>query len=63
MTSSSELLPPFSAWEECMLGWLKTGPSRPEDERKVEAVDAGVDVDVKPLGCKEPENIGWVNGT
>lgn len=46
-----------------MLGWLKTGPSRPEDERKVEAVDAGVDVDVKPLGCKEPENIGWVNGT
>lgn len=63
MTSSSELLPPFSAREGCMSGRLNAGPSRLEDERNVEAVEAGVDVDVNPLGCKEPENRGWENGT
>lgn len=63
MTSSSELLPPFSARDGCGSGRLNDGLSRPEDERNVEAVEAVVDVDVRPLGCREPENRGWEKGT
>lgn len=61
MTSSSELLPPFSVCTSGLL--LNAGPSRPEDERKVEAVEAGVAVDDKPLWCNEPEKRDWENGT
>lgn len=50
MTSSSELLPPFSVSEGCVSGRLNAVPSRLEDERKLEAVEAGVDVEDKPLG-------------
>lgn len=62
MTSSSELLPPFSASEGCVSGRLNAAPSRLEEERKLEAVEAGVGVEDKPL-CREPGKSGWENGT
>ncbi len=60
MTSSSELLPPFSASEGCVSGRLNAAPSRPEEERKLEA---GVGVEDRPLGWRDPGNSGWENGT
>lgn len=50
MTSSSELLPPFSVSEGCVSGRLNAAPSRLEEERKLEAVEAEDDVEDKPLG-------------
>lgn len=46
-----------------MSGRLNAAPSRPEEERKLEAVEAGVGAEDRPLGCRDPGNSGWENGT
>ncbi len=46
-----------------MSGRLNAAPSRPEEERKLEGVEAGVVVEDRALGCRDPGNSGWENGT
>lgn len=63
MTSSSELLPPFSVSEGCVSGRLNAAPSKPEEERKLEELEAEAGVEDRPLGCRDPGKSGWENGT
>lgn len=42
---------------------MKAAPKRPEEERKLEAVEAGVGIEDRPLGSRESRNSGWENGT
>lgn len=62
MTSSSELLPPFSASAWCVSGRLSAAPSRLEGDRKEEGA-LGAEPDEEEEEDRELENILEASGS